>query len=141
MFKGWQYDKGALHLVLAGFVIVFVCLLLLVSTSIVHADGGAPNLAYIAGAGNGISVIDVAQQKVTEHFAVPGDPHNILLSLDARFLYVTVPQKNQVEVLPAKRGQKVCSVHVRCQPTRLAYDPSPDTLYAPGNGAPPVSAI
>ncbi len=141
MFKGWQHDTGALHLVLTGFVIGFVCLLILLSTSTVHADGGAPNLAYIAGAGNGISVIDVAQQKVTEHFAIPGDPHNILLSLDARFLYVTVPQKNQVEVLAAKTGQKVCSVDVPGQPTLLAYDPSPDTLYAAGNGAALVTAI
>jgi len=30
----------------------------------VHADGGAPNLAYVAGTPQGVSVIDVAQQKV-----------------------------------------------------------------------------
>lgn len=27
------------------------------------ADGGAPNLAYVAGAANGVSVIDIGQQK------------------------------------------------------------------------------
>ena len=31
----------------------------------VHADGGAPNLAYVAGAAHGIGVIDIGQQKVT----------------------------------------------------------------------------
>jgi hypothetical protein len=63
------------------------------------------------------------------------------LSLDARFLYVTLPQKNQVAVLAAKTGQTVCTANVPGQPTLLAYDPSPDTLYAAGNGAAIVTAI
>jgi hypothetical protein len=39
-----------------------------------RADGGAPNLAYIAGSAKGISVFDVAQQKVTSTINVSGDP-------------------------------------------------------------------
>jgi hypothetical protein len=141
MFKDWQHDKDVIRLLPAALVTVLVCLLMLFSTSTAHADGGAPNLAYIAGTAHGISVVDVAQQKVTSNFAIPGDPHNILLSLDARFLYVTLPQKNQVAVLAAKTGQQVCSVNVPGQPSLLAYDPSPDTLYAAGNGAATVTAI
>src|SRR5256885_2302628 len=33
-----------------------------------YADGGAPNLAYVAGSAKGISVIDIGQQKVTGSF-------------------------------------------------------------------------
>src|SRR6266702_3375185 len=53
-----------------------------------YADGGAPNLAYVAGASKGISVIDIGQQKVTSSFSMTGDPQMIFLSLDGRFLYV-----------------------------------------------------
>ena len=55
------------------------------------ADGGAPNLAYIAGSKTGISVIDIHQQKVTTNFSLSGDPHTIYLSLDGRLLFVTQP--------------------------------------------------
>ncbi|HEX6108251.1 MAG TPA: hypothetical protein VFZ02_02475, partial [Ktedonobacteraceae bacterium] len=38
-----------------------------------YADGGAPNLAYVAGTAKGISVIDIGQQKVTGSFTMGGD--------------------------------------------------------------------
>ena len=53
------------------------------------ADGGAPNLAYVAGTASGVSVIDVGQAKVTKTIAIAGDPHMILLSPDGQFLYAT----------------------------------------------------
>jgi hypothetical protein len=37
-----------------------------------YADGGAPNLAYVAGAGLGISIIDIGQKKVTGTFTLGG---------------------------------------------------------------------
>jgi DNA-binding beta-propeller fold protein YncE len=123
------------------FGIVLACLLMVPFSSSVHADGGAPNLAYIAGASHGIDIIDVAQQRVTGSLSVPGDPHAILLSLDARFLYVTQPQEGRVAVLAAKTGQTICTANVPGQPTLLAYDPNPDTLYAAGNGAASVTAL
>ena len=39
-----------------------------------YADGGAPNLAYVAGTAKGISVIDIGQQKVTGSFAMSSVP-------------------------------------------------------------------
>ncbi len=125
-----------------------ICCYLLVMVSLVlltpraaHADGGAPNLAYVAGTSHGISVIDVAQQKVTSTLAADGDPHTILLSLDARFLYVTEPTLNRVAILAAKSGQTVCTANVPGQPSLLALDPGTNILYAAGNGATSVSAI
>src|SRR5690242_12334447 len=72
------------------------------------ADGGAPNLAYISGASNGISVLDIQQEKVTSTFTMQGNPQTIYLSLDGRFLYVTQPALNRVVMLAAKTGQTIC---------------------------------
>src|SRR5712691_2176419 len=37
-----------------------------------HADGGAPQLAYVAGTAQGISVIDIARRRVTGSITVAG---------------------------------------------------------------------
>lgn len=105
------------------------------------ADGGAPNLAYVAGVDKGIAVIDVAQQKVTSTIAASGDPHGISLSLDGRFLYVTQPQMGKVAVIAAKTGETVCSADVSGQPSLLVLDTSANLLYAAGNGAASVTVI
>src|SRR5207245_5159182 len=73
-----------------------------------HADGGAPNLAYVSGASQGIGIIDVAQRKVAQRFAVAGDPSIILLSPDGGLLYVTQPAPGRVTALAAKTGQVIC---------------------------------
>lgn len=106
-----------------------------------YADGGAPNLAYVAGSGSGISVIDIGQKKVTSTFALGGDPRSVYLSLDGRFLYVTQPVLNQISVLAAKNGQLVCSAHVPGNPTLLSYDPQTNSLFVAGNQAASVSNI
>ncbi len=105
------------------------------------ADGGAPQLAYVAGGSHGVSVIDIAQQKVTNSFSLDGDPHTVLLSLDGRFLYVTQPALGRVAMLAAKTGQTICTASVPGQPTLLAFDPGTNVLYAAGNGAASISAI
>jgi DNA-binding beta-propeller fold protein YncE len=122
---------------------VCVLVLVLVCTWLplpVHADGGAPNLAYVAGT-EGITVIDVAQQKVARAFALGGDPHTILLSLDGRFLYVTQSGLGQVAVLAAGTGHVVCIARVPGQPTLLAFDPAVNVLFAAGRQAASVSEI
>jgi DNA-binding beta-propeller fold protein YncE len=106
----------------------------------VRADGGAPNLAYVAGT-EGVTVIDVAQQKITRVFALAGDPHTILLSLDGRFLYVTQPDLGQVAVLVAGTGHVLCTARIPGQPTLLAFDPQANTFFAAGNRAASVSEI
>ena len=106
-----------------------------------HADGGAPNLAYVAGTNNGISVIDIGQQKVTRTITVDGSPHTVLLSLDGSFLYVTEPAQGQVAVLAANTGNEICHASIPGQPSLLTIDNGSNTLYAAGNGASSVSAI
>src|SRR5207248_3882717 len=75
-----------------------------------HADGGAPQLAYVAGAARGIGIIDIAQRRVTGMIAESGDPHTVLLSLDGSALYVSRPIPGQVAVIGAKTGKTLCSV-------------------------------
>lgn len=107
----------------------------------VHADGGAPNLAYVSGTTSGVSVIDVGLGKVTKSIVVPGDPHTILLSQDGRYLYITQPTLNQVSVIAARTGQLICSTHLPGAPTLLALDLAANILFAAGNGAANVSSI
>lgn len=106
-----------------------------------YADGGAPNLAYVAGTAKGISVIDIGQQKVTGSFIIGGDPGAIFLSLDGRFLYVTQPASGHVNMLAAKTGQSICSANVSGQPSLLAFDPGLNVLYTAGNGGNSVTAL
>ncbi len=106
-----------------------------------YADGGAPNLAYVAGTSGGISVIDIAQQKVTSKISASGDPHTIYLSLDGRFLYVTEPTLGRVTMYAAKTGAAICSANVPGQPSLLTFDAGANILYAAGNGAASISAI
>lgn len=105
-----------------------------------HADGGAPNLAYVAGS-NGVSVIDVMQQKVVSTINAPGDPRALSLSMDGRFLYVAQSQRGQVAIVIAKTGETFCTAAVPGQPSLLALDTANKTLYAAGNGSESVSAI
>lgn len=116
-------------------------LLLGVCSSSVHADGGAPQLAYVAGTTQGISVIDIAQRRATRPIAVVGDPGAILLSPDGQELYVTQPALGQVAVIAAKTGKTRCIAHVPGQPSRLALSLDATVLYVAGPGDTSVRAL
>src|SRR5258708_7714570 len=81
-------------------------------THVAHADGGAPNLAYVSGVSTGVSVIDVGEGKVTKTLAIAGDPHAILLSQDGRFLYVTQPGQERVSVILRLPARIVCNADI-----------------------------
>ena len=107
----------------------------------VFADGGAPNLAYIAGSKQGISVIDVSKQSITTTFTVGGDPQALYLSTDGRFLYVAQPTMDQVSMLAAGTGQVVCSVHLAGNPSLMAFDPATSTLFVAGKQSRTITRI
>jgi DNA-binding beta-propeller fold protein YncE len=123
-----------------GAFLAYLCLLLLTPLTS-YADGGAPNRAYVAGTTQGISVIDIAQQQVTGSLPAQGDPHEALLSLDGRFLYVTQPQQGDLAILSAATGATICKAALPGQPALLALDISSNTLYVAGNGSSSVSAL
>ena len=122
------------------FLLVFT-LLSMCSPLRVHADGGAPNLAYVSGTPSGVSVIDVLQGKVTKIISVAGDPHTILLSLDGRFLYTTQPGLGQVSVILTETGRSVCRARLPGEPAFLALDQYSNILYAAGGRAAHVTAL
>jgi len=128
-----------------GTCLLLVALVSLLASFVVlpvaYADGGAPNLAYVAGTPKGVSVIDVQQQKVTNTFSIPGDPRSISLSLDGRFLYVTQPQLNKVSIIAAKTGGLICSAVVPGQPDLLVFDSGRNVLYAAGDKAASVTVL
>ncbi len=121
--------------------ILTLFLLLLPLSQHANADGGAPNLAYVAGAAQGIGVIDIGQQKVTSNITVDGNPQMILLSLDGRYLYVTQPTLGRVAILSARTGKIICTASLAGQPSLLALGPQSGALYAAGNGASIVSVL
>ncbi len=122
------------------FLLVLLVIIGIFSPS-AHADGGAPQLAYVAGAARGISIIDIAQRRVTGMIAESGDPHTILLSLDGSALYVTRPTPGQVAVIGAKTGKTLCSVSLPGQPSLLALSLDSTVLYAAGQGDTNVRAL
>ena len=106
-----------------------------------HADGGAPQLAYVAGTAQGISIIDIAQRRVTGTIAVAGSPRTVLLSPDGQALYVTQPTLGRVAVIIAKTGKTLCTASLPGQPSLLALSLDAAVLYAAGRGDTNVRAL
>ena len=106
-----------------------------------HADGGAPQLAYVAGAAQGISIIDIARRRVTGSIAVAGNPRTVLLSPDGHALYVTQPTLGRVAVITAKTGKTLCTTNLPGQPSLLALSLDATVLYAAGQGDTNVRAL
>lgn len=143
LYKGWQPIRGdetIWRLLIFG---VTLCGLLSLTpaTPRVYADGGAPNLAYVAGGAQGISVIDIRQQKVTRTIALDGSPSMVYLSLDGRYLYAAQPTVNKVTMIAAGTDKVVCSVSVPGQPSLLAFDPGVSILYVAGQGSSTITAL
>lgn len=114
---------------------------LLVPPPRASADGGAPNLAYVAGGGRGVAIIDIARQKVTADLPVGGDPSMLYLTLDGRFLYVAQPALNQVSLFDTGTLRAICHVQIPGQPSLLAFDPGARLLYVAGHGAATITAL
>ena len=124
------------------FCFLFMLLLLVGLFSLsAHADGGAPQLAYVAGAAQGISIIDIAQRRVTGTIAVAGNPRTVLLSPDGYALYVTQPTLGRVAVIIAKTGKTLCTASLPGQPSLLALSLNATVLYVADQGDTSVRAL
>lgn len=115
-----------------GFFLLVCVLCVSLLPAPVYADGGAPNLAYVAGARQGVGVIDIAQQRVARSFAVEGNPDMLLLSPDASLLYVTRPGSGRVVALAAKTGEVICNATFPGHPALLALSVDAAVLYVAG---------
>src|SRR2546421_4296887 len=122
------------------FLLMLLLLVELFSPS-ARADGGAPQLAYVAGAAQGISIIDIARRRVTGAIAVAGNPRTVLLSPDGHALYVTQPTPGRVTAINAKTGKTLCTASLPGQPSLLALSLDAAVLYAAGQGDTSVRAL
>lgn len=92
---------------------------------VVHADGGAPNLAYVVGAGTDdgdLVTIDIGQRRVTNHVAVGGAPRAVILSPDGRSVYIAQARRDTVAVVDAHSQQVVASLPAGKEPVAMALD-------------------
>jgi YVTN family beta-propeller protein len=107
-----------------------------------RADGGAPNLAYVSGTKDGISVIDIASQSISATIKVDGDPRGMVLSADSRFLYVAQAQKNTVAVVDAHAHQVTSTLPVGAGPTAVTLDLiSSSHLWVANTGSDTVTVL
>lgn len=122
-----------------------LCVALLLPAREARADGGAPNLAYITGAGprgDQVAVVDIAQRRVTMRIAVGGDPRALLLSTDGRFAYVTRAAAGDVAVVDAHAGKVVATIPCGRGPVALALDLSgSEEGYVANSGDGTVSVL
>jgi YVTN family beta-propeller protein len=109
-----------------------------------QADGGAPNLVYIAGGGtdaNDLVVVDIGSKTVTAHIAVGGKPRAVVLSSIGRFGYVTQSASNRLAVVDVQAKRISATIPVGAQPTGIAWDSFADTnrLFVVNSGGDTIS--
>lgn len=131
-----------------GFILVIFAIISFgISPTAARADGGAPNLAYIAGGGvqgNELDVVDISQQKVTGRVVVGSTPWAVVLSPDYRSAYVTLKGEDKLAIVNANDKKLTATIPTGAQPQALAIDLSKSphiTLYVGNAGADTVTAI
>ncbi len=117
-----------------------------VPSRVARADGGAPNLVYVAGAGSSggdVAVVDIGKRAVTSRISVGGAPSGVVLRADARYAYVTQSARNQVAVIDTHGGNVTQTIGVGHDPTAIAIDVSYSTqhLYVVNTGSDSVSIL
>jgi len=111
-----------------------------------RADGGAPNLAYIAGGGaNGeeLVVIDVGQRQVTQRIPLNAAPAAVLLSADSRSAYVALPATNSLAVVDASSHRVATIIAIGPGPRALAlgYVHGTALLYVANGGGDSLAVV
>ena len=134
------FPLGRILVSLLGVVLATSLALGLAPTA--RADGGAPNLAYVSGTPDGVSVIDIASKQFTGTIHVDGDPRGMTLSADSRFLYVAQAAKNDVAVVDALSKQATNTIPAGPEPTALILDlVDPSHLWVANTGSDTVTVL
>lgn len=92
-----------------------------------HADGGAPNLAYVVVGGakpTALAIIDIAKRRLTGQIELGGDPQAVVLSVDSRFAYIPQASANSVAVVDTSARRVIAEVPAGEGPAALAADMS-----------------
>lgn len=136
--RGGTHTRMRLLLAVVALSAAFAWSVILPGTA--RADGGAPNLAYVAGGGTGgedLVVIDIGNRAVTWRATIGGDPASALLSTDGRFAYVDEASKNVVAIVDARAHTVAASLPVGAAPAGMALDLSrnPNLVYVANSGS------
>jgi DNA-binding beta-propeller fold protein YncE len=105
-----------------------------------HADGGAPNLAYVvsrAATGNGgyLAAIDIAQRKLAWRIALASAPSAVQLSVDGRTVYVAESGAHGVVLIDARSHHETAALATGAA-SDLALDVSVTGALFASNSAP-----
>lgn len=133
----------------AALLILCVCALVVAGLAAplpLAADGGAPNLAYVAGGGtNGgdLVVIDIGKRRVTGHVTLGGAPQGVVLSPDGRFAYVAQSAANHVTVVDTHSQHVAATLPAGPGPSALvfSYAGSTPILYVADSGGNTVTKL
>lgn len=111
-----------------------------------RADGGAPNLAYVAGAGphsDELAIIDVASRKVTGHVGLISNPSAVLLSFDGRSAYVAERGAGRLALVDTSTKQVSATIALGGTPQALAISSlnGVPTLFVTVRGANQVTFV
>jgi YVTN family beta-propeller protein len=112
----------------------------------IRADGGAPNLAYVAGTGTdggNLAIIDISQRQVVGSVTVGHHPAGVVLSTDGRYAYVTESLTNRLALVDANARTVTATIPVGPGPTSLALDlaQTPNLLYVANSGGGSVTVV
>lgn len=141
----WAYSPAVLVRGLSACLLLAAVLLAWTALP-ANADGGAPNLAYIAGAGNGsnqLVVINIGAKSIAWRLTLGGHPHSVLLSTDARTAYVSEPAANRLAFVDTSGHTVSATLAVPAQPTAIALDlsSSPNALYVAEYGGNAIAEV
>ncbi len=145
--RRWAWIARGSHPALAAaLALVWLLLAFAGHPGVARADGGAPNLVYVAGAGtNGgdLVVADIAKHQVTAHIPIGGGPSAVALSGDSRFAYVTQADANSLAIVDAHDQRVTAHLALGRRPSALIYDPisSFNLLFASESGDDTVAMI
>src|SRR5258708_11826447 len=128
--------------VLAAALLLLLALLLATATEagVARADGGAPNLVYVAQDGGGLVVLDIAKRQVVGRLAVGGAPRAVLLSYDSRYAYVAQRATGRVAIVNARTQQVEAELPVGANPQAMVLG-LPNLLYIANSGSNSVTVL
>lgn len=92
---------------------------------VARADGGAPNLVYVVGAGSRgdqLAVVDIAKRQVVADTTVGAGGSAVILSTDARTAYVANARTGDLTLVDTRSDTVGGRIHLGNGPAALALD-------------------
>ncbi|MGH2485234.1 MAG: YncE family protein, partial [Ktedonobacterales bacterium] len=134
-------------LLVAGLLLALPPILTLPSLIVtVRADGGAPNLVYVTGAGahgDQLAIVDIGKRQVIADTPVGAGASAVALSTDARSAYVANAHSGQLTIVDTRSHKVSANIHVGVGASSLVLDliHLPYHLFVASSGSNTVSVV